>query len=769
MTAYDADSNVIETRETDVSQILGVPNEIFLTTNFYDSLNRLQETVDNLGETTYYRYDSRNNLVATADADGPAGPTITRRAFTNGDLTVNTTNLFGNVTLYYLRRPRPQGPRGAGPHRRAARATASTSGRRSTASRTTPSAPESFPPTPDPTQGGGDGIIRTGWNYDKDSLLSSMIDDNGNVTLYLYDDLNRQVLESEGLVVGSTYTEANILGARVIPTPTAATIDNPATIPDSEINAQLAEAQALIAAVAPLFPTAGQPGQRQPADHEGLGLLAQQQRPDQPGRERLRDVHQVRRHRPPDRRPDLPRRPERLVHGRPDLRAGPGLDPARRRANPTVVQGTTIQNFQYDGLSRMTYAFDNNDPTTASRRLDRHRRLRQPRPDHRGGADHRRPADPGDLLGLAGRRPAQRADLPQRPRRGLHLRQPRPAQDRLRPGGVAADRHLRLHRRGPGARAALPAERHGRDLPRTTPGPWTSATTACAGRSRMRDLRSDNSLIVGFTYTYDRMGNKLTEGKLHDPGQQRDLHLRLGLPPDHLQPGGGRDRAVAEQLDAGRRGQLDPGQRPVAAVLVDQRADPDAPAAGGPATVLYDNNGNETDDGTYLYTYDALEPAEHRDPQVRRRADRRLLVRRPGPADPEGRHQLRQPQRHDRLRTTTAQQDIEEHNGAGTLTQQYVYGNGINEPLVLDRNLNGDATATGPGDQRLFYYQNALGSVYALTDTSGQDPGGLPVRRLRPPDGLRPGPERRRGLWAAPTSSRPGARASSATRSCSPA
>ena len=108
---------MIETRETDVSQVPGVPNEVFLTTNFYDSLNRLQETVDNLGETTYYRYDSRNNLVATADADGPAGPTITRRAFTGGALTVNTTNLFGNVTLYYLRRPRPQGPRGADPHR----------------------------------------------------------------------------------------------------------------------------------------------------------------------------------------------------------------------------------------------------------------------------------------------------------------------------------------------------------------------------------------------------------------------------------------------------------------------------------------------------------------------------------------------------------------------------------------------------------------------------------------------------------------------------
>ena len=81
-----------------------------------------------------------------------------------------------------------------------------------------------------------------------------MIDDDGNVTLYLYDDLNRQVLESEGLVVGSTYTESNILGARVIPTPTAATIDDPSTIPDSLISAQLAEAQSLIAAVAPLFP-----------------------------------------------------------------------------------------------------------------------------------------------------------------------------------------------------------------------------------------------------------------------------------------------------------------------------------------------------------------------------------------------------------------------------------------------------------------------------------------------------------------------------------
>ena len=102
-------------------------------------------------------------------------------------------------------------------------------------------APESFTPTPDPTQGGGDGIIRTEWNYDKDSLLSSMIDDDGNVTLYLYDDLNRQVLESDGLVVNSSYTESNILGSRVIPEPDRRHDRRPKTIPDSLINAQLGE------------------------------------------------------------------------------------------------------------------------------------------------------------------------------------------------------------------------------------------------------------------------------------------------------------------------------------------------------------------------------------------------------------------------------------------------------------------------------------------------------------------------------------------------
>src|SRR5262249_30185318 len=61
-----------------------------------------------------------------------------------------------------------------------------------------------------------------------------------------------------------------------------------------------------------------------------------------------------------------------------------------------------------------------------------------------------------------------------------------------------------------------------------------------------------------------------------------------------------------------------------------------------------------------------------------------------------------------------------ERSTGDALTQQYVYGGYIDEPLVIDRNLNGDNTATGAGDQRLFYYQNTLYSVFALTDTTGK-------------------------------------------------
>src|SRR5262249_32842841 len=97
--AYDDNSNLIERKETDVTSVPGVLDEVFRTTYFYDSLNRLQTVVDNLGQTMDYRYDSRGNLVAAADAVGPVTTrTVNRRGLGSTDAV--RVNDFGNVTLY---------------------------------------------------------------------------------------------------------------------------------------------------------------------------------------------------------------------------------------------------------------------------------------------------------------------------------------------------------------------------------------------------------------------------------------------------------------------------------------------------------------------------------------------------------------------------------------------------------------------------------------------------------------------------------------------
>ena len=65
-------------------------------------------------------------------------------------------------------------------------------------------------------------------------------------------------------------------------------------------------------------------------------------------------------------------------------------------------------------------------------------------------------------------------------------------------------------------------------------------------------------------------------------------------------------------------------------------------------------------------------------------------------------------------------QIIQEHeNGASTPARQFVYGSYIDEPLCVDINANADGSCIGTGDTRLFYHQNAIYSVCALTDTTG--------------------------------------------------
>ena len=162
--AYDDAGNVIEMRSTDTAQVAGITDEVFLTTFLYDSLGRTETVVDNLGQATFSRFDSRGNLVAMADGNGPlSGESIGRRGFEDGGSTVNTINDFGNVTLnHFDGQGRPVAQEiiltasGLGDGTNIG---ASLEGVKTTT------------PTPDTSQGGGDGILRTASLWDKNSQL----------------------------------------------------------------------------------------------------------------------------------------------------------------------------------------------------------------------------------------------------------------------------------------------------------------------------------------------------------------------------------------------------------------------------------------------------------------------------------------------------------------------------------------------------------------------------------------------------------------------
>ena len=64
---YDANDNVISIAEVEKSD-LGNPDEIFVTTNAYDNLDRLIMTTDNVGNINEYGYDSRHNRTMHSDA-----------------------------------------------------------------------------------------------------------------------------------------------------------------------------------------------------------------------------------------------------------------------------------------------------------------------------------------------------------------------------------------------------------------------------------------------------------------------------------------------------------------------------------------------------------------------------------------------------------------------------------------------------------------------------------------------------------------------------
>ena len=685
-TAYDADSNVIETRQTDVSQFDG-SSQTFITTLFYDSLNRLQQQVDNLGETTYYRYDSRDNLVATADASGLPGPDISRRAFAPGPQTVNTTNLPGNVTLYYY----------DGLDRQVCQETILTASGQGDGVNIGAdiNGVKGPTPPPDPHQGGGDGIIRAGTVYDANSLPTARLDDQGNVTLYLYDNLNRQVVESDGLTVNSTLTSDTILGKRAVPTPKAATISSPTFIATADINNQLTEAQARIKAVSALFASLANSvvaPQTTIAGYDPNGdvlisidpnnseVFAKYDNIDRLIADRIFRVNQ-----------------NDSFTGDPIFAPAPTGILANPMSTAPAAVGTTAQNFQYDGLSRRTLSTDNNDPTTT--------------------ADGSTVTDAYDSLG-----------------RVIEESQTIGTQKPLVVSSAWRAEDLRSRLTYPNGQVETYTYDHA-DRVKTIsdsgqngqPTPAVSTTyDYIGGGSRMAARISADaseyvtyegmgrpvsvfddgpvqpSLIVAFTYTYDRMGNKLSQQQLTSQANSEvySYNSAYQLVTFQRPPGGLQPLQSSWSLD----GAGNPSAVNGATQQFSSSNELTQTSTG--AAVQYDANGNEINDGTYGYTYDA--------------ANRLRTV------TAESTHQVIAVYAYDALGRridavvnlpgTKGQtiyfaydgaQDIQDTSSTGA-SQTYVFG-ALGEPLVMTR----------PTGQRLFYHENASDSVYALTTSAG--------------------------------------------------
>ncbi len=652
--AYDDNDNIIESRETDVAQIAGIAEE-FLTSYFYDSLNRLQRQVDNIGQTHYFRYDSRDNQVAMADAEGPLNGAITRRAFPDGPLTVNDINGFGNVTVYQYD--------GINRKIREDRVlTVSGQGDGSNIGATLEGV-KTATPTPDLSQS-GDGLISVRYDWDMNSLLTSLTDDNGNQTQYSYDNLNRRLTETKGIVVA----------------PALADRDDPDTTITWEYD----------------------------PDDNVVKLT------DENGSMRNCRYDAINR------------------------RIACNID---RAAN---VIGTTEESYQYDGLSRLTLATDNNEPgqngddsliTYAYDSLSRVIEECQ------------------NIVALSAKCISS-GWLAENRRIGLIYPNDRPLEftfDDL-------DRLATITDQG-AANAITEYDYIGvsRVLERRYPINGTRLTylndtgTADSGYDglrrtvQLRHLRTDNSLVVGFEHGYDRMNNKQFEKKLHDPGNgdpgNSELYdydsvyrvvdfqrgtLNAGMdgitaPTLTMDTTTGEGAIQQQQWNLDGLGNWNNNDITTKNGAVTETREHSSfnelihTADGAPVNLDYDDNGNLTDDGTLLFEWDY----RNRLRKVTRKSD----------GSPISEYVYDAANRRvrkfvvDGAETTDFYYDgwrvLEERDGADALVQQYVYGVYIDEVLVMDRNLDGGDSALGVGDQRLFYHQNALYSVFGLTDAGG--------------------------------------------------
>jgi RHS repeat-associated protein len=670
---YDDDNNVVKVIKTEFTQRKDVEahrvpglEETFTTINVYDWLNRLIRTTDNLGQTTRYEYDSRDNLIRTSDAQhsnsgagliadplglfpmtGQSGDRINRAGNTMDYVFDGQSR---NIAEVHQLRIDGQGINAID---------------------------MSNPANPD-------GLIVIDQDWDANSRLVAMADDGssaadqntsigviepvnpkGNVTRYDYDDLNRlkQEVFDDGTIKDYSYD----------------CDDNPIRVIDQNGTIITRRFDAI---------------------------------------NRLVEVN-------------VNRATSRTAH-----RAGGFKDPNVK----WNITGTTLQRLEYDGLSRLTLSFDNNDPgdllddqpvknaydsmsrlleeiqcefPVSSRWAGDNNRVGLVYPNGRTIEITFDKLDRIDTISDAN----QSTSSPQGPIVDYNYIGTYRVLERTYANGVRLTR--------------LNANR-----------------TEASGFDRLRRLVShrhinrQSSLIAGFDYSYDRASNKLSETESqgmslvraesyeYDSAYRLTKFARQGEDEDNWKLDGVGNWAMRRNLinEVNNMNEYTVFRRSTGTTA---GATAGVPLQSGSAQ-LSDDNGNLLDDGTNLYEFDFA----NRLRKVTRKSDRAVVAVYLYYADNRRFQATVTNSRrasanlNDRVRYFyDGWREIQE-SGSGA-TQQYVYGIWIDEPLTLDIDANndgriepGDTVGDGDGDRfnqdkRFFYSEDGKRYISALTDNRG--------------------------------------------------
>jgi YD repeat-containing protein len=187
---YDANHNGVELVEIEVPSASGPPAETFITTAFYDALDRTNLVVDPAGQARRWSYDSLGAVTARSDANGPPAGSMARRSTAHAGEMV-PINGHGNVSRMSY----------DGLSREIQSEIVLTS---SGGGNGTPN------PVPDTSNSANpDGLITTSTVWDRNSQVSSRQDDKGGVSSNMYDNLGRLVSRTapDGTVVQYSYDQ----------------------------------------------------------------------------------------------------------------------------------------------------------------------------------------------------------------------------------------------------------------------------------------------------------------------------------------------------------------------------------------------------------------------------------------------------------------------------------------------------------------------------------------------------------------------------------